>query len=100
MTPELLESDTFLRAFHHVLLEARTLSLLGRAWTDAAAQVHIEEGVLVCPESGHRFPIRFALRPPRCFQRLRARRCLTHAVAENSEGIPNMLLAEDEVATK
>jgi len=41
--PEQLESDTFLKAFHHVLLE-----------------VHVEEGALVCPESGHRFVIRRA----------------------------------------
>ena len=38
VTPELLESDTFLRAFHHVLLEARTLSHLARATPDAAAR--------------------------------------------------------------
>lgn len=46
--------EEFLRAFHHALLE-----------------VHVEEGELVCPESGRRFPI--------------------------SKGIPNMLLNEDEV---
>jgi hypothetical protein len=39
--PEVLESDTFLKALHHVLLE-----------------VHVEEGALVCPESGHRFTVR------------------------------------------
>lgn len=55
--PEMLESDTFLKALHHVLLE-----------------VHVEEGVLICPESGHRFPI--------------------------SQGIPNMLLDEDKVPEK
>ncbi len=41
--PDMLESDTFLKAFHHVLLE-----------------VHVEEGALICPESGHRFVIRHA----------------------------------------
>eukprot|EP00897_Mesotaenium_endlicherianum_P000746 jgi/Mesen1/10672/ME000009S10455 len=49
-----LEDDTFLRAFHHALLE-----------------VHLEEGALVCPETGRKFPV--------------------------SKGIPNMLLNEDEV---
>ena len=46
--------DAFLRAFHHALLE-----------------VHVQEGYLVCPDSGRRFPI--------------------------TKGIPNMLLNEDEV---
>ena len=32
--------ETFLRAFHHALLE-----------------VHVKEGYLICPESGRRFPI-------------------------------------------
>ncbi|KAE9603876.1 hypothetical protein Lal_00001868 [Lupinus albus] len=50
----LLESDEFLSIFHHALLE-----------------LHLEEGALVCPESGRRFPV--------------------------SKGIPNMLLHEDEV---
>ena len=39
--PEMLQSDTFLKALHHVLLE-----------------VHVEEGALVCPETGHRFVVR------------------------------------------
>ena len=52
--PEMLQSDTFLKALHHVLLE-----------------VHVEEGALICPESGHRFAI--------------------------TSGIPNMLLDEDKV---
>lgn len=47
-------NEEFLRAFHHALLE-----------------VHVEEGTLVCPESGRKFPI--------------------------NKGIPNMLLNEDEV---
>jgi len=46
--------EEFLRTFHHALLE-----------------VHVEEGTLVCPESGRKFPI--------------------------NKGIPNMLLNEDEV---
>jgi len=46
--------EEFLKAFHHALLE-----------------VHVEEGTLICPESGRKFPI--------------------------SKGIPNMLLNEDEV---
>ena len=45
--------DAFLRAFHHALLE-----------------VHLEEGALLCPETGRRFPV--------------------------SKGIPNLLLNEDE----
>ncbi|XP_010916870.1 multifunctional methyltransferase subunit TRM112 homolog A [Elaeis guineensis] len=50
----MLDSDDFLRRFHHALLE-----------------LHVEEGALVCPETGRRFPI--------------------------NKGIPNMLLHEDEV---
>ena len=49
-----LESEEFLNKFHHALLE-----------------LHLEEGALVCPETGRRFPV--------------------------SKGIPNMLLHEDEV---
>ncbi|XP_030495873.2 multifunctional methyltransferase subunit TRM112 homolog A [Cannabis sativa] len=52
--PSMLDSDEFLRRFHHALL-----------------QLHIEEGVLFCPETGRRFPV--------------------------IKGIPNMLLNEDEV---
>ncbi|GAQ90207.1 hypothetical protein KFL_006130040 [Klebsormidium nitens] len=52
--PSQLEDEDFLRRFHHVLLE-----------------IHLEEGALVCPETGRRFPV--------------------------SKGIPNMLLNEDEV---
>ncbi|PRW33595.1 multifunctional methyltransferase subunit TRM112 At1g22270 [Chlorella sorokiniana] len=50
---ELLEDDDFLKKFHHALLE-----------------VHLEEGSLVCPETGRKFPV--------------------------SGGIPNLLLQEDE----
>ena len=46
--------EEFLKKFHHALLE-----------------VHVEEGTLICPESGRKFPI--------------------------NKGIPNMLLNEDEV---
>lgn len=53
-TEEMLDDEDFLRAFHHALLE-----------------VHVEEGWLVCPETGRKFPI--------------------------SKGIPNLLLNEDEV---
>ncbi|KAF3773173.1 Multifunctional methyltransferase subunit TRM112-like protein [Nymphaea thermarum] len=52
--PSMLDSDDFLRKFHHALLE-----------------LHLEEGALVCPETGRRFPV--------------------------TKGIPNMLLHEDEV---
>lgn len=52
-TPEMLEDDAFLQKFHHALLE-----------------VTLEEGSLVCPETGRKFPV--------------------------SKGIPNLLLAEDE----
>ncbi|EPS74173.1 hypothetical protein M569_00583 [Genlisea aurea] len=52
--PSMLDSDAFLRSFHHALLE-----------------LHLEEGALVCPETGRKFPV--------------------------SKGIPNMLLHEDEV---
>ncbi|KAG0494489.1 hypothetical protein HPP92_005483 [Vanilla planifolia] len=46
--------DNFLRRFHRAIL-----------------QLHVEEGALICPETGRRFPI--------------------------SKGVPNMLLHEDEV---
>lgn len=49
-----LESEEFLRKFHHALLE-----------------LHLDEGALVCPETGRKFPV--------------------------NKGIPNMLLHEDEV---
>ncbi|MED6219458.1 hypothetical protein PIB30_036049 [Stylosanthes scabra] len=52
--PAMLESDEFLSRFHHALLE-----------------LHLEEGALLCPETGRRFPV--------------------------NKGIPNMLLHEDEV---
>jgi multifunctional methyltransferase subunit TRM112 len=54
VSQEALHDEAFLRAFHHALLE-----------------VHLEEGALVCPETGRRFLV--------------------------SKGIPNMLLNEDEV---
>lgn len=50
----MLDSEDFLHKFHHALLE-----------------LHLEEGALICPETGRRFPV--------------------------SKGIPNMLLHEDEV---
>ncbi|KAF5746303.1 hypothetical protein HS088_TW06G00474 [Tripterygium wilfordii] len=49
-----LESEDFLKKFHYALLE-----------------LHLEEGNLVCPETGRKFPV--------------------------TKGIPNMLLHEDEV---
>ncbi|CAK9137433.1 unnamed protein product [Ilex paraguariensis] len=52
--PSMLDSDDFLQKFHHALLE-----------------LHLEEGALVCPETGRKFPV--------------------------NKGIPNMLLHEDEV---
>jgi len=52
--PSMLESEEFLRKFHHALLE-----------------LHLEEGTLLCPETGRKFPV--------------------------NKGIPNMLLHEDEV---
>ncbi|KAF5201199.1 Multifunctional methyltransferase subunit trm112-like protein [Thalictrum thalictroides] len=50
----MLESEDFLQKFHHALLE-----------------LHLEEGALICPETGRRFVV--------------------------AKGIPNMLLHEDEV---
>ncbi|XP_057978729.1 multifunctional methyltransferase subunit TRM112 homolog A-like [Malania oleifera] len=50
----MLEEEEFLKKFHHALLE-----------------LHLEEGDLVCPETGRRFQVK--------------------------KGIPNMLLHEDEV---
>ncbi|KAL5739128.1 hypothetical protein ACOSQ2_028308 [Xanthoceras sorbifolium] len=52
--PESSPDDGFLRKFHHALLE-----------------LHLEDGALVCPETGRKFPV--------------------------SKGIPNMLLLEDEL---
>ena len=55
VTEAMLEGDeAFLKAFHHALLE-----------------VHLEEGALVCPETGRRFLV--------------------------TQGIPTLLLLEDEV---
>lgn len=53
VAPELLEDEGFQKTFHRALLE-----------------VTLEEGALVCPESGRKFPV--------------------------VKGIPNMLLNEDE----
>ncbi|KAK2659751.1 hypothetical protein Ddye_006284 [Dipteronia dyeriana] len=50
----LIHSEDFLRKFHHAILE-----------------LHLEEGALVCPQTGRKFPV--------------------------NKGIPNMLLHEDEV---
>ncbi|XP_050223067.1 multifunctional methyltransferase subunit TRM112 homolog A-like [Mercurialis annua] len=50
----MLESEEFMRKFHHAVLE-----------------VDLEEGALICPETGRKFPVK--------------------------KGIPNMLLLEDEV---
>ncbi|CAD5188584.1 unnamed protein product [Musa acuminata subsp. malaccensis] len=50
----MLGSEDFLHRFHHALLE-----------------IDVEEGALVCPETGRGFPV--------------------------NKGIPNMLLHEDEV---
>ncbi|KAJ4874508.1 Multifunctional methyltransferase subunit TRM112-like protein [Raphanus sativus] len=52
--PEAEESYSFLKKFHHALLE-----------------LHLEEGSLVCQETGRKFPV--------------------------EKGVPNMLLHEDEV---
>lgn len=54
LTDDMLQDDDVIQKLHHALLE-----------------VHLEEGSLVCPETGRRFPV--------------------------SRGIPNMLLNEDEV---
>ena len=54
VTEDMLEDDEFLQKFHHALLE-----------------VCVEEGSLVCPETGRKFGI--------------------------SQGIPNLMLQEDEV---
>mmetsp|Transcript_3934 Transcript_3934/g.8439 ORF Transcript_3934/g.8439 Transcript_3934/m.8439 type:complete len:124 (-) Transcript_3934:484-855(-) len=49
----MLQEESFLKTFHHALLE-----------------VTLDEGALVCPETGRKFPV--------------------------SKGIPNLLLTEDE----
>ncbi|KAI3425346.1 hypothetical protein D9Q98_009110 [Chlorella vulgaris] len=53
VSEEMLEDESFLKRFHHALLE-----------------VHLEQGALVCPETGRKFVV--------------------------SDGIPNLLLREDE----
>ncbi|MEW5308436.1 MAG: hypothetical protein WDW38_000398 [Sanguina aurantia] len=53
VSPDMLDNEEFLKLFHHALLE-----------------VTLEEGFLICPESGRRFPV--------------------------GQGIPNLLLNEDE----
>ncbi|KAH9617746.1 hypothetical protein KSS87_011505 [Heliosperma pusillum] len=52
--PSELDNQDFTGKFHHALLE-----------------LHLEEGALICPETGRKFPV--------------------------TKGIPNMLLHEDEV---
>ncbi|CAM9100776.1 unnamed protein product [Heterosigma akashiwo] len=54
VTDEMKQDEEFLKVVHHVLLE-----------------IHVQEGDLVCPETGRKFPVK--------------------------GGIPNMLLHEDEV---
>jgi len=53
VTEEMLQNEDFLKLLHHVLLE-----------------VHLEEGSLICPETGRKFSV--------------------------AQGIPNLLLNEDE----
>ncbi|CAL8469001.1 g8542 [Coccomyxa elongata] len=53
VTEEMLQDDEFLRSFHHALLE-----------------LVLEEGALICPETGRQFPVH--------------------------KGVPNLLLNEDE----
>ena len=55
--PKMPENDDFMQRFHHALLE-----------------LHLEEGELICPETGRRFQV--------------------------TKGISNMLLNEDEVNNK
>ncbi|KAF6140596.1 hypothetical protein GIB67_013889 [Kingdonia uniflora] len=50
----MLDNEDFLKKLHHALLE-----------------LHLEEGALICPETGRKFPV--------------------------NKGVPNMLLNEDEV---
>ena len=54
VTEDMLHDDEFLRSFHHALLE-----------------IVLQEGALVCPETGRKFVVQ--------------------------KGIPNLLLNEDEV---
>lgn len=53
VSEEMLQDDDFLRSFHHALLE-----------------LVLEEGALICPETGRQFPVH--------------------------KGVPNLLLNEDE----
>ncbi len=39
-TEEIVADDEFIQALHHLLLD-----------------IHVIEGTLICPETGHRFPI-------------------------------------------
>ncbi|KAH9938762.1 Trm112p-domain-containing protein [Epithele typhae] len=73
--PEMVD-DGFLKKTHHVLLEVRTVSpFVLHARTDPyvhrASYIHVEDGVLVCANCSHLYPI--------------------------SHGILNMLLAENEI---
>jgi multifunctional methyltransferase subunit TRM112 len=80
VSEEMLQDDSFLRAFHHALLEVCTRSNGSREWSYRtiadvphvlpAPQVTLEEGALVCPDTGRKFPV--------------------------AKGIPNLLLNEDE----
>lgn len=54
VTEDMLQDEDFLRSFHHALLE-----------------LVLDEGALICPETGRQFPVK--------------------------KGVPNLLLNEDEV---
>jgi hypothetical protein len=116
VAPEMLESDTFMKAFHHVLLEVRRSR--GAVSGGGAARAH------ACLPHQRRHSYRAGARGGGCAHlsrvwtpvsnQARVRldfllRSLTHSSETTltpascaccSEGIPNMLLAEDEVAAK
>ena len=70
VAPENYEGDLdFLRKAHHVLLEVVTKCV--RLETKLLPQIEVINGDLVCPETSRKFPV--------------------------TDGIPNMLLNEDEI---
>lgn len=66
--------EEFLKSAHHVLMEVYSCTCMYQSmmlYTVCVLEIEVVEGDLECPESGRKFPV--------------------------TNGIPNMLLREDEV---
>lgn len=54
--PEMLDDD-FLKTLHHVLLEVRHSSYDTSIYLTPCSQIHVEEGIMICPNCKHNYPI-------------------------------------------